>query len=128
MFARKKRAAGDVIDKRICIAARNVNAFLSFAAPLFSKNGDAMCGVFATDADKFRRVFRTNVFESYQTNSRNCSSVVQFRAETRRQNFLYRFRLSAIVDQNSSLYDALQSRDFHFVSKFRCENRAAERH
>ncbi len=65
MLARKKRAAGEMIDKRIRIAARNVNAFFGFAVRIFPKHGDTMGGVFAADADEFRRVFRANVFEPY---------------------------------------------------------------
>jgi hypothetical protein len=54
------------------------------------------------------------MLESYQTNSGNRPAIVQFRAKLRRQNLLYRFGFGAIINQNPSFDDALQSRDFHF--------------
>lgn len=79
-------------------------------------NGDAVSGVFATEAYKAGHADGADLFEANQADAADGAAIVKFGVEFGRELALDNFRVDSEVDEHSTTDDALDSREFHTVN------------
>jgi len=109
MFAWKNATAQQVVELRICVAARNKNSFTPDAA-FIPQHRHAMSGVLAIQPYALGNKPRTNMFKSYKTDAGHRVTTLQLGPEARRQLLLHYLRINAEVCQDSSTDYTLNNR------------------
>ena len=120
MFARKDATAQQVVELRVRIAPRNKNSFTTDAV-FVPQHRHAMSGVLAIQPYALGNKSRTDMFKSYQTDTRDRVATLQLGPEARRQLLLHYLRINAEVCQDSSTDYTLNNRQFHgAANSFAC--------
>src|SRR5882724_9189334 len=108
VFAGKDASAKKMVELRVCVAARDENAF-ACGAVFVPKDGHAMSSIFAVKANTLRYKPGPDMFQTNQTDAGYGEATLQLWSEARRQLALYHLRLNAEVGEDSSANCALNN-------------------
>ena len=120
VFAWKDATAQQVVELRVCVAARNKNSFTPDAA-FIPQHRHAMSGVLAIQPYALGNKPWTDMFKSNQADARHRVATLQLGPEARRQLLLHYLGIDAEVCQDSSTDYTLNDRQFHgAANSFAC--------
>src|SRR5947207_1833715 len=109
MLTGEEASAGEVIDERARIAARDVDAF-AIAVP---RHREAMRGVLAGETGDRGEAFRTDVLQADQADAGDRVTVVQLRTECAGKLALGHVGIETVVDQQPPADYAVDSWELH---------------